>query len=380
MNLFCNQIAKMFERIFEVFGPTQHIGRNVLQNRFLVEIELDDIGDIGIDRFIVGNPCAHRVGDRNIAAAVYRQKTGNPQHRGRIEGQRIEKFVVDPAIDHVDPLRPLGGAHIDKPVTHKQIAPLYQLDSHLVGDKGMFEISTVIKTRRQHDDGRLIDGLGRRRAQIAQQIVGIVIDRRDRISGKDIGEQPHHHFAVFHHVGHARRRAQIVLKDIEILFADAHQIDPGNMGIDATGWIEIDHLRFIERIGQDQIDRNHPGLENLAIMIDVVQKLIDGAHALDGAFLEKAPFIGTEDMRNNVERDQPLGADFLAINDKGNPQPVKQQIRLIPLALNIFRRHLPQPVIECGDEIPRVALRSIPFVEDARSNGYVFRVDHLLML
>jgi len=46
----------------------------------------------------------------------------------RAESQRIEIVVVDPAVEHVDPLRPLGRAHIDDVVVDDEIGALDQLD------------------------------------------------------------------------------------------------------------------------------------------------------------------------------------------------------------------------------------------------------------
>ncbi len=52
-----------------------------------------------------------------------------------MEGEGIEILVIDPAIDHVDALRPFSRSHVDKAVAHKQIAALDQLNAKLVGEE-----------------------------------------------------------------------------------------------------------------------------------------------------------------------------------------------------------------------------------------------------
>ena len=69
--------------------------------------------------------------------------------------ERIEESVVDPAIDHVDPLRSSGCAHVDAALVDKQIRPLDQFDAHLVGQIGVLEVGAVeMAWCQQHDIGR----------------------------------------------------------------------------------------------------------------------------------------------------------------------------------------------------------------------------------
>ena len=49
-------------------------------------------------------------------------------------------------------------------------------------------------------------------------------------------------------------------------------------------------------------------------MIDVVDESVQRPHALLESCGEMAPFVGRNDARNDVERDQPLGSGLLAIH------------------------------------------------------------------
>ena len=80
------------------------------------------------------------------------------------------------------------------------------------------------------DDGRLGGGArGATDLQRRQQLVGIVLDRRDAVAREQLREQPHHDLAVLQHVGDAGGRARIVLEHVEASRLDAHDVDAGDV-------------------------------------------------------------------------------------------------------------------------------------------------------
>ncbi len=54
------------------------------------------------------------------------------------------------------------------------------------------------------------------------------------------------------------------------------------------------------------------GLQDLLVVIDVVDEAVERGHALAQATLHLAPFVGRDDARDQVERNQPLGAAVAA--------------------------------------------------------------------
>ena len=93
-------------------------------------------------------------------------------------------------------------------------------------------------------DGRIAArGPRRDRAQGGEQRVRIVLDRRDAVAREQLREEPHHHLAVLQHVGDAGRRAGIVLEDVEGVLVDPHDVDAGDVDVDAVRHLEADHLR-----------------------------------------------------------------------------------------------------------------------------------------
>ena len=80
------------------------------------------------------------------------EQAGDAEVRIRPHRQRIEEAVVDPPVDHVDPLRPARRAHEDAALVDEQVGALDQLDAHLVGQERMLEIGAVVVARRQQHD------------------------------------------------------------------------------------------------------------------------------------------------------------------------------------------------------------------------------------
>ena len=64
-----------------------------------------------------------------------------------LEDQRVEKVVVDAAIDHVYALQAESGAHVDEVVVDDQIAAFDKFDAHLACEISVFEIGGVVRHR-----------------------------------------------------------------------------------------------------------------------------------------------------------------------------------------------------------------------------------------
>lgn len=99
----------------------------------------------------------------------------------------------------------------------------------------MFEIGAVVAARGEQHDHGIVRAAGRNGAQVLQQPFGIVSDRRHGLAVKGVREQPHHDLAVLQNVGHAGRRADIVLQHEEIALACPDEIDAGNVRVHVLG-------------------------------------------------------------------------------------------------------------------------------------------------
>ena len=137
-------------------------GVDVAEHRLLGEVVADDVGQVGVDELVVGDPVADRVGERDVAGPGGVDQPRGAEHRVGPEVHRVEELVVDPAVDHVHRLEALGGPHHHPAAAALEVAALDQLDAHRAGQQRVLEVGAVVDARGQYDDGRVGDA-GRRR-------------------------------------------------------------------------------------------------------------------------------------------------------------------------------------------------------------------------
>jgi hypothetical protein len=82
-----------------------------------------------------------------------------------------------------------------------------------------------------------------------------VVDPRHAVTGEELREQAHHHFAVLEHVGDAGGHAQVVLEHQEFAGIIAHHVDARDMGVNVPGHIDALHLRTVLRVAQNLFRR-----------------------------------------------------------------------------------------------------------------------------
>ena len=123
---------------------------------------------------------------------------------------------------------------------------------------------------------------------------------------------------------------------MELVGAGAHHIDAGNMGIDIAAHIDALHFRAVNRIVQNLFGGNDAVFQNFLIVVDVMQKGIQGANPLATAIGNGLPFGRGQNAGDGIKRDQALGAVFVAIYGKGNAQSSEQLIGFIVFAMQKF--------------------------------------------
>ena len=205
---FLQVVQHIGKRVFVGTPPCRHI----VQDRLFAGVEFDDLRHERIHGLVVGDAGTRRVDYGDPPGAVNVEYARHAERRSRIEGQRIEKIVIDAPVHHINLHRLAGGAHVEPSVLHKQVVAGYQLHAHFISQESVFEKGGIVDARCQHDAGGLALTLGRRDGvQRLPEQFRIMLDGRDAVLGEQIRKQEHHRFAVFQHVGHARRCAAIVL-------------------------------------------------------------------------------------------------------------------------------------------------------------------------
>ncbi len=118
-------------------------GRHVLQDRLFAEIEFHDLRHVAVDRLVVGDAGADRVGERDVAGLVGRHQARHAERRVRPERERVEEIVVDAPVDHVDALEAFGRAHVDDLALDQQVAAFDEFDAELVGQERVLVVGRV---------------------------------------------------------------------------------------------------------------------------------------------------------------------------------------------------------------------------------------------
>ena len=151
---------------------------DVLQNGIFAQIVLDESGDVRVNGFVIGDARADRVRKRDIAGAIGVHQSRHADEGTGAEGKRVEKIVVDAAVDDIHARQAVDGLHIDDIVDHHQIAAFHELDAHLLREEAMLEVCAVVEARGEQHDDRALAAAGREAAQYLDQFGRVVIDRQ----------------------------------------------------------------------------------------------------------------------------------------------------------------------------------------------------------
>ena len=164
------------------------------------------------------------------------------------------------------------------------------------------------------------------------------------MAGEELGEQAHHHLAVLEHVRDAGGDAQVVFENAEFAGVVAHDVDAGDVGVDAPGHVDALHLRAVLRVAENLFSGNHARFENLLVVVNVVDEGVERADALLEAGLEPNPFFERQDAGHDVEGDQALGAFVLAVHGEGDADAMEEGVGLGALLCESFGRLVGEPL------------------------------------
>ena len=84
-------------------------------------------------------------------------------------------------------------------------------------------------------------------------------------------------------------------------------------------------------VAEHALARDDAGREDRLVVVDVVQERVQRVHALAQAAIEHLPLVGRNDARNDVERNQALGAGLLAVDREGDADAMERALGLLAL-------------------------------------------------
>ena len=163
-------------------------GLDVLQYRVLAEVVPDHCRHVGVDELVVGHPVPNSVRDGDSAGSCCVHHSGTSHQRLRSELQRIEVLVVDSAVDHMNGYLPLGRPQEDVGAVTHEVTTFDQVDAHEAGEERVLVESGVVDPRRQHHDGRVLNGRRRGTPQRVDQAGRIVVHHLDRLAPEELGQ------------------------------------------------------------------------------------------------------------------------------------------------------------------------------------------------
>ena len=227
-------------------------------------------------------PFPGSVRDRHVAGAGRVQDARAAEHGVGAELERIEIVVVDAAVDHVDALLARGRPHEHALVAAHEIATLDQLDAHLARQERVLEVRRVVESGCEHDDARLVDTCRRGVPERFEEMLRVVGDTTDAVTGEQLREHVRHRPPVLHDVGDSRRRAQVVLEHPEGAGVVADQVDPRDVDAHATRRLEAgDRPMEVLRAGDEPAGHDAVG-EDLPCAVHVGEEALE-RHAPAGA-------------------------------------------------------------------------------------------------
>ena len=179
-----HQLVEIGEDVLALLLFAQDVGFDVGKDGVFVEVVADDARNVGVEGLVVGEAGAEGVGDGDIAGTVGVEEAGAAERGVGAEDERIDEVVVDAAVDDVDALEAVGGAHVDDVVVGDEVAAFDQLDAHLAGEVGVLEVGGVEDAGGEQDDVGLGAAFGGERAQGGKQQLRVVLDGADAVTAR----------------------------------------------------------------------------------------------------------------------------------------------------------------------------------------------------
>ena len=126
------------------------------------------------------------------------------------------------------------------------------------------------------------------------------------------------------------------------------------------------HLRPVLRVAEDLVGRDASRLDDLLLVIDVVDVEVERPHPLTQAGLELPPLRGRDDARDDVERNQALGAAALfvlfAVDSERDADATEDQVGFRALVAHRVLALLFQPALEFAVVLAHAAIGAVHLV------------------
>ncbi len=128
---------------------------------------------------------------------------------------------------------------------------------------------------------------------------------------------------VFYNVGYTGGCAGIILQHQKTALLVTNKVGAINMNVHSAGNIQPDHSRAVIGILQHQFGWDHTIIQDMPVMVNIMQKKIDGPNTLLNTTLDMLPFIPGNNTGNGIKRQNTINSLAVSINGKGNTHSIK---------------------------------------------------------
>ena len=295
-----------------------------------------------------------------VAGLPRPHQTGNAEHRVGEEHLGIHEEIVDASIDHVDAFESLDRLHVDAVVVaDDEVLTLDELGAHPLREERVLEVRRVVDARCQHGDARVRTVIGGERHQEPIQLVGVRVDGPDAVPLEQLGKRPLRDRTVLQDVAHARRHPQVVLEHVQLAVAGAHEIRAGDVRPDTELRMDASTLGPEVRGVVEQVRREHAVRDDPAVVVDVVDEVVQRSEPLGEAAFHHAPLVTVDQARDDVERPRPVDVRSVGVDRERDPH--RQDLEVgHPLA---FADLVEADAMQQLDEVPRDRSRTAVVLE-----------------
>ena len=304
---------------------------------------------------------AERIGEHDAAFAQRVDEARHAEAGLGVELERIGEIAVDAAPDHVRPLQPGNGAHVDFAIAHRKVAAFDEQKAEIAGEIGLLEIGFVERTRRQQADARIRSLRHRHEAQTESLEerrepldIHVAVKRRksarqDQAIGQRIAGARWRLGAIAENPpAPVRAPADVGSVNMQEFIARRLHADQGMQKVGAAG----------DR-GRRQIARS----DQLALAINIGEDPLHQLHALLDPLCDLTPFAGVYEQRHMGQRPGPFAR--VAVDAVGDAGVANVPVRRRKASAYVICAKVRQQVEIAQPMRAREAIRADEFIGNA---------------
>ena len=210
---FDHELVESIQNLLERLGLFEPPGVDVWQEWFFRKVIADEVGDIGINELVIGDPVPDSVSYCDVAQPCRQHEARGAEQRINAELKRIKELIIDSSIDDIDSCGSSSRPHPHPTTRTEEVTTLDELHAHQASEKGVFEVGRVIHARGENHDGGVLNSIGCSCTQRLQQLEGVVPDWPHAHAHEQLGKGLRHHTPVGDDIAHTAWNPDVVLQD-----------------------------------------------------------------------------------------------------------------------------------------------------------------------